>query len=240
MNVSPARLALVTGGNRGIGLEIARQLAQQGVRVIIGARDIEKGRVAASSLAVERNAVTAIALDVTDEESVARACAEAERTHGRIDIVVNNAAILIDGPGGFSSSLFDMSDDTARRTWETNVLGPARLIKALVPGMKARGYGRVVNLSSRAGQLQHMGAGYPAYRMSKAALNALTRVAAAEAGAGNVKINAMCPGWCKTDMGGPQADRAPSEGARTAVWLAMLPESGPNGRFFHDQKEIAW
>lgn len=236
----PTHLALVTGANRGIGFEIARQLAASGVRVVIGARDAAKGQAAHETLARSGLNVSAVALDVTLEDSIRAAIREIEKNHGAIDILINNAAILIDGPGGFSSSLFDMTDETARQTWEANVLGPARLIQAVVPGMKARGFGRVVNLSSRAGQLAHMASGFPAYRMSKAALNALTRIAAAEVGPGNIKINAMCPGWCRTDMGGAEAERTPAEGAKTAVWLATLPDSGPSGGFFHDQKEIPW
>lgn len=240
MEPSHSRLALVTGGNRGIGFEISKQLAAQGVRVIIGARDLDKGREAAAALASEGRRIEAVALDVASAESITQACAAIEQKHGAIDILVNNAGILIDGPGGFSSSLFEMTDDTARRTWETNVLGPARLMQAIVPGMSARGFGRVVNLSSRAGQLAEMGMGFPAYRMSKAALNALTKLTAAEVGKGNVKINALCPGWCKTDMGGADATRTPEDGAKTAVWLAMLPDDGPSGGFFHDNREIAW
>ena len=233
-------LALVTGANRGIGLEIARQLASQGVRVIIGARDIAKGHAAVEVLALEGQTVGAVALDVTDAASISRAVAEIEQRYGAIGILINNAGILIDAPGGFSSSLFDMTDGTARTTWETNVLGPVRLLQAVLPAMKARGFGRVVNVSSRAGQLSDMGSGFPAYRMSKSALNALTRIAAAEIGPGTIKINAMCPGWCKTDMGGADATRTAAEGAKTAVWLALLDESGPSGRFFHDCKEVAW
>jgi NAD(P)-dependent dehydrogenase (short-subunit alcohol dehydrogenase family) len=240
MSDTPVRIALVTGANRGIGFEIARQLAETGVRVVIGARDLAKGQAAAEVLANAGLSVTAVTLDVTRVDSIQNAVREIEQKHAPLDIHVNNAAILIDGPGGFSSSLFDMTDETARRTWETNVLGPSRLMQAILPGMKARGYGRVVNLSSRAGQLAHMGSGFPAYRMSKSALNALTRIAAAEMSASNVKINAMCPGWCRTDMGGPDANRDPADGAKTAVWLATLPETGPSGGFFHDQKEIPW
>jgi NAD(P)-dependent dehydrogenase (short-subunit alcohol dehydrogenase family) len=236
----PMHLALVTGANRGIGFEIARQLAESGVGVVIGARDASKGAAAVAALGGKGLNVAAVALDVTRQDSIHAAVREVENSHGAIGILVNNAAILIDGPGGFSSSLFDMTDKTARQTWNANVLGPARLIQAIVPCMKARGYGRVVNLSSRAGQLAHMGSGFPAYRMSKAALNALTRITAAEVGPGNIKINAMCPGWCRTDMGGPEAERDPADGAKTAVWLATLPDSGPSGGFFHDQKEIPW
>jgi NAD(P)-dependent dehydrogenase (short-subunit alcohol dehydrogenase family) len=126
------------------------------------------------------------------------------------------------------------------KTFATNTVGPLRLIEAFVPGMRERGYGRVVNLSSGAGQLSDMGAGYPAYRMSKAALNALTRITAAELGRGNVKINAMCPGWVRTEMGGPNATRTVDKGAETAVWLATLPADGPSGGFFRDMKPIPW
>jgi NAD(P)-dependent dehydrogenase (short-subunit alcohol dehydrogenase family) len=240
MTTMPTRLALVTGGNRGIGFEVAKQLAAQGVHVIIGARDLDKGHKAAKVLAGEGRKIDAVVLDVASAESITQACAGIARQHGAIDILVNNAGILIDGPGGFSSSLFDMTDDTARQTWETNVLGPARLMRAIVPGMSARGFGRVVNISSRAGQLAEMGMGFPAYRMSKSALNALTKLTAAEVGVGNVKINAMCPGWCKTDMGGAGATRTPEDGAKTAVWLAMLADNGPSGGFFHDNREIPW
>lgn len=238
------RTALITGAYRGIGLEIARQLADGGVRVVVSARDLSKAEAAAATLKATGADVSAVALDVTDAHSIAQAVASVEGQHGAIDILVNNAAILIDGPGGFSASLFDMTDDTVRRTFETNVSGPARMIQAVLPGMIARRYGRIVNLSSRAGQLSDMGAGFPAYRMSKAALNALTRIAATEARASNakadVKINAACPGWCRTDMGGEDAARTAAEGAKTPVWLALLDRDGPTGGFFHDHKPIAW
>lgn len=240
MAASFARIALVTGANRGIGYEIARQLAEDEITVVIGARDPEKGQAAAQALNIGGAEVVSVELDVADPQSVKRAVADIERAYGPVDILINNAAILIDGPGGFASSAFDMTDDTLRCTFETNVLGPARLIQATVPGMRKRRFGRVVNISSRAGQLSHMGAGYPAYRMSKAALNALTRTVAAEVSEPNVLINAVCPGWCQTDMGGDGADRSPAEGARTAVWLATRDETSVTGCFFHDKKEIAW
>jgi NAD(P)-dependent dehydrogenase (short-subunit alcohol dehydrogenase family) len=165
---------------------------------------------------------------------------EVKRIYGRLDILVNNAAILIDAPGGFKASLFDLTSDTLRRTMETNLLGPVRLIQAAAPLMREQAYGRIVNISSGAGQLSDMGSGYPAYRMSKTALNALTRIAASELGGGDIKVNAMCPGWVRTEMGGPDADRSPEEGADTAVWLATLPDTGPTGGFFRDRKPIAW
>lgn len=234
------RTALVSGANRGIGFEIVRQLARLGVMAAVGARDPEDGKTAAASLQSEGLDVPVVALDVTSDESALAAVAEVKRLFGRLDILVNNAAVLLDEPGGFQASLFDLKADTLRRTMETNLLGPIRLTQAAVPLMREQDYGRIVNMSSGAGQLAEMGGGYPAYRMSKTALNALTRITAAELGAGNVKVNAMCPGWVKTDMGGPEATRTVEEGADTAVWLATLPDDGPTGGFFRDRKPFAW
>ena len=235
------KTALVTGANRGIGFEIARQLADRGMTVLAGVRSEEKAGAARAAFEKAGAVVTPVVLDVADHQRLPQQLAEIERQHGPIDVLVNNAAILIDGPGGFDSSLFEMADETFLRTWETNVLGPAAVMRALLPGMIARGFGRVVNMSSLAGQLSDMRSGFPAYRVSKAALNALTRIAAAEAGDSNdIKINACSPGWVRTDMGGPQAPRTPEEGAETAVWLATLPADGPTSGFFQDKKPVPW
>lgn len=238
--MTATRTALVSGANRGIGFEIVRQLARLGVLAVIGARDPKDGQQAAEKLQSEGLEIPVVALDVDREGSAAEAVAEVQRLYGRLDVLVNNAAILIDGPGGFNASLFELTGDTVRRTFETNLLGPIRLTQAAVPLMRAQGYGRIVNVSSGAGQLADMGSGYPAYRMSKTALNALTRITAAEIGAGNIKVNAACPGWVKTDMGGANAERTPEEGADTVVWLATLPDDGPTGGFFRDRKPVAW
>lgn len=234
------RVALVSGGNRGIGLEIARQLARRGVLVVIGARDPEKGQAAAQSIIDEGYLAEVVRLDIADGNSIAAAVEEVALRHGRIDILVNNAAILIDGPGGFKSSLFELKADTARKTFETNVLGPLRLTQAVVPIMERNGYGRIVNLSSGAGQLSDMRSGFPAYRMSKTALNALTRITASELASTNIKVNAVCPGWVRTDMGGAEAERPVEVGAETPVWLATLPEDGPTGGFYRDKRPIPW
>ena len=234
------RTALVSGANRGIGFEIARGLARLGVLAVIGARDPKDGMAAAEKLQSEGLDIPVVALDVDSEDSASQAVAEVKRLYGRLDILVNNAGILIDEPGGFKASLFDLKPQTLRRTMETNLLGPIRLIQAAAPLMREQAYGRIVNLSSGAGQLAEMGSGYPAYRMSKAALNALTRIAANELGGGNIKVNAMCPGWVRTEMGGQEAPKTPEEGADTAIWLATLPDDGPTGGFFRDRKPIAW
>jgi NAD(P)-dependent dehydrogenase (short-subunit alcohol dehydrogenase family) len=234
------RVALISGGNRGIGLEIGRQLARRGVLIVIGARDLAKGETAALAIRDDGQHAETVQLDIADGNSVAAAVEEVVRRHGRIEILINNAAILIDGPGGFKSSLFELKADTARQTFETNLLGPLRLTQAVAPIMERNGYGRIVNLSSGAGQLSDMRSGFPAYRMSKTALNALTRITAAELASTNIKVNAVCPGWVRTDMGGAEAERPVEIGAETPVWLATLPEDGPTGGFFRDKRPIPW
>jgi NAD(P)-dependent dehydrogenase (short-subunit alcohol dehydrogenase family) len=238
--MAETRIALVSGASRGIGLEIVRQLSRQGIIAVLGARDIEKGKAAGATLASEGLEPPVVRLDVTDAESVRAAVAEVLDLFGRVDILVNNAGILREGFTPEDASVLDITADIVMETYLTNAVGPLRLIQAVVPEMKRLGYGRVVNVSSGAGQLSEMSAGFPAYRMSKAALNALTRLTAAELASLPIKVNAMCPGWVKTDMGGPNATRPVEKGAETAVWLAMLPEDGPTGGFFRDMKPIAW
>lgn len=234
------KTALVTGANRGIGFAIARQLAELGITVLAGVRNGASAASATAGFGKIGVDVQPVILDVANVAALPSALKDIEQRHAPIDILVNNAAILIDGPGGFDASLFDMTDETFRLTWETNVLAPAAIIRTLLPGMIAREYGRVVNVSSLAGQLAGMGSGFPAYRISKTALNALTRIAAAEAGRGDVKINACSPGWVRTGMGGPEASRLPDKGAETPVWLATLPSDGPTGGFFEDKKAVPW
>ena len=238
--MAETRVALVTGGNRGIGLEIVRQLGRLGILAVIGSRQVAKGLEAAEKLQSEGLEVPVVGIDVDNEQSAAQAVAEVQRLYGRCDVLVNNAAILIDEPNDFQSSIFDLKSATLRQTFETNVLGPLRLIQAVGPLMKAQNYGRIVNISSGAGQLSDMSMGYPAYRLSKTALNALTRITAVELASHGVKVNACCPGWVKTEMGGPDATRTVEEGADTPVWLATLPDDGPTGGFFRDRKPIAW
>ena len=238
--MTDARVALVTGGNRGLGLEIVCQLAQQGLKTVLASRDPEKGRAAAQQLAGAGIQTAIVALDVTDAASVDTAIAEILRLNGRIDVLVNNAGISLDGSRAKVAGVLDVSPDIARQTYETNVLGPMRLIQAVAPHMREMRYGRIVNVSSRMGQLAGMGARSPGYRMSKAALNALTRIAAAELDAADIKVNAMHPGWVRTDMGGSGAPVSVQQGADTAVWLATLPPDGPTGLFFEGREAIAW
>ena len=231
------RVAVVTGGNKGIGFEICRQLARKKLRVVLAARDPDKGREAAERLQAEGLDVVFHALDVTDPGQVQALTRASANKHGRCDVLVNNAGILIDKR---SASVLDVKIETFRTTLETNFYGPLMMTQALVPLMRENGYGRVVNLSSGLGQLEDMGDGTPAYRASKTALNALTRMFAAATKGEGILVNAMCPGWVRTDMGGANATRGVEKGAETAIWLATLPRDGPSGGFFRDRKPIKW
>lgn len=231
------RVAVVTGGNKGIGLEICRQLAAQGLRVVLTSRDEKKGHAAAKALSKTGGEIGFHPLDVTDPAQIARLAEWVERELGGADVLVNNAGILIDGR---SASVLAVDPEVFHETLETNFFGPLRLAQALVPGMVKRRYGRVVNLSSGLAQLGEMGDGTPSYRTSKAALNTLTRMLAAATRDQGVLVNSMCPGWVRTDMGGTNASRSVEQGADTAAWLATLPEDGPTGGFFRDRKPIAW
>ncbi|MEK7875857.1 MAG: SDR family oxidoreductase [Pseudomonadota bacterium] len=231
------KVAIVTGGNRGIGFEICRQLAQQGIRVVLTSRDAAIGGTAFKKLRDAGLPVTFHQLNVTSARSIAALTAFVTAEFGRGDILINNAGIMIDPHG---SRLLDSKLETYRDTFETNVFGPLALTQALLPLMKLQDYGRIVNISSSLGQISDMGTGTPAYRVSKTALNALTRIVAAETRASNILVNAMSPGWVKTNMGGPNAPRSVAQGADTAVWLATLPDGGPTGGFFYDRKPIPW
>ncbi|WFP61523.1 SDR family NAD(P)-dependent oxidoreductase [Mesorhizobium sp. WSM4904] len=226
------KVALVTGGNRGIGLEAARQLAELGFTVLIGVRDLAKGEAAASRLG---DRVEAIALDVAAPDAAARAAAEVERRFGRLDVLVNNAAIHYDP----SARALRPDWSVIREAFETNVFGAWRVAVAFAPLLGASGHGRLVNVSSEGGSLASMGAGAPAYSTSKATLNALTRILSAELRGSGVLVNSVCPGWVATDMGGP-GGRPVAQGAAGIVWAATLPDDGPTGGFFRDGRKLPW
>lgn len=228
-------VALVTGANRGIGLEVARQLAQKGMTVILGSRDIEKGQAAAKMLAMEGLKVLLRKLDVTEQESIDHLAAQVEEELGRLDVLINNAGILYDTWQQAINADFDI----VREALETNTFGPWRVCKAFIPLMRRGNYGRIVNVSSEAGSLTNMGGGTPAYSVSKAALNALTRMLAAELRGSGILVNSVCPGWVATEMGGA-GGRPVEQGAAGVVWAATLPDSGPTGGFFRDGKPLPW
>ncbi len=230
------RIAVVTGGNRGIGFEICRQLGRKGARVVLTARDEAKGREAAETLAREGHEILFHPLDVTSAEDVDRLCRYLKDEIRGVDILVNNAGVFLDQKKGG----LDVPLSAVRQTLEVNVLGAWRLAQVLVPIMRWHNYGRIVNVSSGLGAMSEMAGGYPAYRVSKASLNALTRILADELRGTNILVNAMCPGWVQTDMGGPRATVPVDKGADTAVWLATLPDGGATGGFYRDRRPIPW
>jgi len=230
------QIALVTGANRGIGLEVCRQLAAKGLQVVLTSRDVEQGNLAVEMLLKQGLRVDYHPLDVSKLDSVQLLYEYVLNTYGRLDVLVNNAGIYLDE----DQSVFEVSLETLRKTLDTNFFGVFYMCRAFIPLMLKHNYGRVVNVSSGMGALQDMRGRHTAYRLSKTALNALTRVLAGETRQANIKVNSVCPGWVRTDMGGPQAERDVAQGAETLVWLAMLPDDGPSGGFFRDRKPIDW
>lgn len=227
------KIAVVTGGNRGIGFAICKALKDAGLKVVLTGRSEALSRQAANEIGVDYAVI-----DVSKPASIESFAQYAKRKYGRIDVLVNNAGVLLDPHD--RPSLFDAKMDDIKDTMQTNVYGPIRLVQLIVPIMRQNDYGRIVNISSGMGQLSDMNDGYIAYRMSKTALNAVTRVTSEEVKGENILVNSMCPGWVKTEMGGPNAEREPGEAAETAVWLATLPKGGPTGKFFRDKQEIDW
>jgi NAD(P)-dependent dehydrogenase (short-subunit alcohol dehydrogenase family) len=217
-------IAVITGANRGIGLEIARRLAARGDTAILTARDAAKAQAAAA-----RVGARPAQLDVTDPDSVARFAASV----GDVDALVNNAAILYDTWQRAASADFDV----VREALETNLFGAWRAAIALLPHLGRSDHARIVNVSSGSGQLSDMGVGTPAYRVSKTALNALTRMLAAELP--RARVNSVCPGWVATDMGGP-GGRPVEEGAAGVIWALDVPDDGPTGGFFRDGRPLPW
>jgi NAD(P)-dependent dehydrogenase (short-subunit alcohol dehydrogenase family) len=243
MNVNTNQVALITGGNRGLGLQTARELGRQGILTVLGVRDPEKGKAAIALLAGEGCRAEAIQLDVTDASAHASAYNYLSDRHGKLDILVNNAGIREEvGPGS------DSAMEILRETFETNFFGTVALTRTLLPLIRKAPAGRIVNLSSILGSLtlhsdpasgiyHHKSFAYDA---SKTALNAFTVNLAYELRETPIKVNSAHPGWVRTDMGGAYADLDITEGAKTSVWLATLPADGPNGGYFHLGKKLPW
>lgn len=256
------RVAVVTGAGRGIGLEVARQLAERGMNVVLTSPNKTEGKAATAELLDQGRRVTFQLLDVVNEDHIRALREFVLKEFGRIDVLVNNAGVMFDAGRskvegliarrlkkiprrvdfGEGPSILDVDVDIVRATLEINTLGALRMCRAFVPIMMKAGYGRVVNVSSTLGQLSTMTdeEGVPAYQLSKTALNAVTRMVADAAAGTNVAVNSVCPGWTRTDLGGPEAPQSVEQGAETIAWLATRPDGGPTGGFFRDKKRIKW
>ena len=228
------RVAIVTGANRGIGLEVVRQLAEHEYVVVLGSRDLGKGEAAARRARLGER-VLVRKLDVTSAPDIERLRDELADSHGSLTALVNNAAINYDP----DQDATDADLDVVRETLETNLFGAWRMCQAFIPLLQESRHGRIVNVSSEAGSLTEMGAGSPAYATSKVALNALTRMLAAELHRDRILVNSVSPGWVATDMGGA-GGRPVREGAASVVWGVLLPDDGPTGGFFRDGRPAPW
>jgi len=227
---------LATGANRDIGREIVHQLPARNIHVIVAARDADQAHQAAAELTRRGFAASPVHLDVAVPGAAVDAVERITAEYGPIDILVNNAGI---SDGNQRPSTADLT--VASRVWQVNVLGSWQCANAVIPAMRDAGYGRIVNMSSTLGSLHHMDRGSePAYRVSKTALNALTRVLAADLASTGILVNSASPGWVRTALGGPNAPRTVQQGADTAVWLATLPDNGPTGGFYHEREPMEW
>lgn len=229
-------VVLVTGANRGIGFEIARQLARRGFHAVIAARNEANGRQAAQALAAAAAKATFLPLDVSSSASIAAAARQFAAISASLDVLINNAGIYPDE----GQSILSIPRQQIVDTLQTNAVGPLEVTQAFLPYLRASVAPRVINVSSGYGQLEGLSANVPSYCLSKLALNGVTIMLAAALRADNVAVNSMCPGWVRTDMGGPTAPRSVAEGADTAVWLAAEAPHELTGKFFRSREEIPW
>jgi NAD(P)-dependent dehydrogenase (short-subunit alcohol dehydrogenase family) len=237
------KIALITGANKGLGFETARQLGQQGITVILTARDEQKGKEAVATLQHEKIDAHLIVMDVTDEASIERAYQQVVGSFGQLDILVNNAGIA-----AAETSISEVPLATVRKIFETNVFGAIAVLQQFLPLLKAAPAGRIVNVSSGLGSLTGHSDPYfeyyhvkpLGYNSSKTALNAVTVTFAYELRGTNVKINAIDPGYCATDLNGHSGPRTPEQGAAISVKMATLPADGPTGGFFNDNGRVNW
>ncbi|WP_028981713.1 SDR family NAD(P)-dependent oxidoreductase [Sporocytophaga myxococcoides] len=230
------QVAVVTGANRGIGLEISARLADLGFTVVFTSRDEAKGLQAMNGLIKSGRKFVFFKLDVTSKTDGRKLSEFLEKEYGKVDVLFNNAAILPDE--NESAVTVDLS--MVSKTFETNTVGAFMVAQSVIPLMKKNNYGRIINISSGLGALNTMGGGYPAYRISKASLNAITRMLADELSPFNIIVNSVDPGWVKTDMGGPNASKTTAQAVDSILWLAQLPDNGPSGKFFRNKQEAPW
>jgi NAD(P)-dependent dehydrogenase (short-subunit alcohol dehydrogenase family) len=231
-----AKIVLITGANRGIGLEAARQLARRGCHVVVGARDQTSGRQAAEAVGAEGGRATFLPLDVSRSDSIRAAAAAFPGLAGHLDVLINNAGIYPDQ----GLTILTLPRDRLDQTFQTNTFGPLEVTQAFLPLLRRSAAARVINVSSGYGQLSGLAPDVPSYCLSKLALNGLTLLLARALQAESIAVNSMCPGWVRTAMGGPNAARSVEEGADTAVWLALDAPQELTGKFFRDREEIPW
>jgi NAD(P)-dependent dehydrogenase (short-subunit alcohol dehydrogenase family) len=225
------KIALITGANRGIGLETAKQMKALGYDVILTSRNADEGKRTAYDLGLGYHQ-----LDVTSAESISALTAYMDTEYGNLDVLINNAGILLDR----TDSILTIPVEKVQTMFETNTLAPLNLIRALLPLMKKNGYGRIVNVSSQLGAITNFSDYTPAYRLTKLALNGVTCMLADALKGTNILVNAVHPGWVKTDMGGAAAPLSLEEGAQNVIWAATLPDDGPSGGFFYEGKPMDW
>lgn len=240
--------AFITGANKGIGLETARQLGKQGIEILLGSRDLARGEAAAADLRAEGIAVQVIQIDMEDAASIGQAASRIKSEFGSLDILVNNAGVWLEGEDMGVSTVGTISQDDLLKTFHVNLFAVVDLTQRLLPLLKASPAGRIVNVSSILASLalqadpkaETYGVKVFAYNASKAALNSFTIHLAYELKETNVKVNSGHPGWVLTDLGGPNAPMNVVQGAKTSVWLATLPDDGPTGGYFHMDRALPW
>ncbi len=235
--IKPDMVAVITGASRGLGRASGEELARLGYTVIMTMRNPGKQMKEMEKLKSKGLKIVTAELDVSDTISIGKFISFIAKTFNRCDVLVNNAGIFNDESSG---SPLTASIDIIRKSLDTNTFGPLLMIQGLVPFMKKNGYGRIVNVSSGMGSFDEMDRGYISYRMSKTALNVITKITSAELSGTHILINSVCPGWVRTDMGGPSAERTVHEGIKGIIWAATLPDGGPTGGFFRDGKNIYW
>lgn len=238
---TPQQYALVTGANRGLGLGVVEALARKGFGVVLGSRDAAKGAEAAHRLKEQGLSVEALHLDVTADKSVRAAFDFVKEKWGRLDVLVNNAGVFLDGiVGQPSTGALTTPVSTLEQTLETNLVGAYRMCQTFLPLIQKSPSGRIVNVSSGMGGLTEMQGGSPAYRISKTALNSLTKVLSLDLKDSRILVNSVCPGWVRTDMGGASATRDLDQGVASILWAATLPDNGPSGGYYRDGKSLPW
>jgi NAD(P)-dependent dehydrogenase (short-subunit alcohol dehydrogenase family) len=239
--MSDEKIAIVTGGNRGMGFETCQQLGRLGFKVILGSRDPHAGDLAAAKLRKEGLSVESFRLDLTRPEEIAALVMYARRRLRRVDVLVNNAGIYLEGGGATVSdriSALDARLEVVRAILETNLIGPFALSQGIIAIMRDQGHGRVVSVTSAMGQLSDMGGGAPGFRIAAVGINGMTKMFAEELRGADILVNSVDPGWVRTRS--PDATRSIEEGVATTIWLATLPSGGPSGQFFRDKQPLPW